>query len=69
MKEEKFSLDIWDKFSIARVVRHWKKLPRKTVDASSLAILKASLDGALSGKHPCPQKEDWKQMVSRSLPN
>jgi len=31
-----------------RVVRHWTRLPREAVDAPSLAVLKARLDGALS---------------------
>ena len=30
-----------------RVVRHWERLPREAVDAPSLEVLKARLDGAL----------------------
>lgn len=30
-----------------RVVRHWHRLPREAVDAPSLEVLKARLDGAL----------------------
>jgi len=31
-----------------RVVKHWHRLPRESVDAFSLAVFKARLDGALS---------------------
>jgi len=31
-----------------RVVRRWNRLPREVVDALSLELLKARLDGALS---------------------
>lgn len=31
-----------------RLVRHWNRLPGEVVDAPSLEVLKARLDGALS---------------------
>jgi len=31
-----------------RLVKHWPRLPREVVDATSLAGFKARLDGALS---------------------
>ena len=35
------------RFFIMRVVRCWNRLPREVVDAPSLKVLKARLDGAL----------------------
>ncbi|KFQ64014.1 hypothetical protein N334_02045, partial [Pelecanus crispus] len=48
MKEGRFRLDISKKFFTMRVVRHWNRLPREVVDAPSLEVFKARLDGALS---------------------
>ncbi|KFQ90718.1 hypothetical protein Y956_15852, partial [Nipponia nippon] len=46
LKEGRFRLDI-RKFFPVRVVRPWNRLPREVVDAPSLEMLKARLDGAL----------------------
>ena len=49
LKEGRFRLDTTKKFFPVRVMRkHWNRLPREVVDAPSLAVFKARLDGALS---------------------
>jgi len=48
LKEGRFRLDTRRKFSTMRVVKHWHRLPRGVVDASSLETFKVRLDGALS---------------------
>jgi len=48
LKEGRFRLGIRKKFFTMRVVKHWHRLPREVVDALSLAVFKARLDGALS---------------------
>ncbi|KFP09780.1 hypothetical protein Z169_04752, partial [Egretta garzetta] len=48
LKEGRFRLDIRKEFFTVRVVRHWNRLPREAMDALSLEVFKASLDGALS---------------------
>jgi len=48
MKENRFRLDIRNKIFTMRVVRHRYMLPREAVDALSLEVFKARLDGALS---------------------
>ena len=48
LKEGRYRLDVWRKFFTVRVVKHWNRLPREAVDAPSLEVFKARLDGALS---------------------
>ena len=48
LKENRFRVDIRKRLYTVRVVRHWNMLPREAVDAPSLEVFKARLDGALS---------------------
>jgi len=48
LEEGILRLDIRKKFFIVRVVRHWNRLLRETVDVPSLEVFKARLDEALS---------------------
>ncbi|KGL98751.1 hypothetical protein N301_02646, partial [Charadrius vociferus] len=48
LEEGRFRIDIRKKFFTLSVVRHWNRLPREAVDAPSLEVFKARLDGALS---------------------
>ena len=48
LKEGRFRLDVRGKLFTKRLVRCWNGLPREGVDAPSLEVFKARLDGALS---------------------
>ncbi|KFO75062.1 hypothetical protein N303_08080, partial [Cuculus canorus] len=48
LERERFCLDIRKKFFTMRVAWQWCMLPREVVDAPSLEVFKARLDGALS---------------------
>jgi len=48
IKKGRFRLDIRKKFFTMRMVKHWNRLPREAVDALSLEVFRARLDGALS---------------------
>jgi len=39
-------MDIWNKFFMMRVVRHWNRLLREIVDVPSLEMLKVRVDRA-----------------------
>jgi len=47
LQKGRFMLDIRGKFFTIRVVRCWNRLPREVVDALSLEVFKARLDGTL----------------------
>ena len=47
LEEGKINLNVRMKVCTQRAVRHWNKLPREVVDAPSLEVYKARLDGAL----------------------
>jgi len=48
LKGGRFRLDLRKKFFTMRVVKRWHRLPRETLDAPSVEVFKARLDGALS---------------------
>ena len=47
LKEGRFRLAVRGKFFTERVVGCWNRLPGEVVDAQSLQVFKARLDGAL----------------------
>jgi len=48
LREGRFRVVIRKKSFTVRVVKHWKRLPRKAVEGPSLETFTARLDGALS---------------------
>ena len=47
LRQGMFRLDIRRKFFTQKVVKHWNRLPKESVDARSLEAFKARLDVAL----------------------
>ena len=47
LRQGRFRLNIRRKFFTQRVVKHWNRLPKEVVDATSLDGFKARLDAAL----------------------
>jgi len=47
LRQRRFRIDIRRKFFTHRVVMHCNRLPREAVDAPSLEMFEARLDGAL----------------------
>jgi len=53
LKEGRLRLDVRGKFFTMRVLRCWNRLPREVVDAPSLKVFGARLDGALGSLVQC----------------
>ena len=47
LREGRFTVDIRQKFFMMRVMKHWHRLPREGVEASSLETFQVRLDRAL----------------------
>ena len=47
LRDERFRLDVRGKLFTMRVVRCWHRLPRVVLDALSLEVIRARLDGPL----------------------
>jgi len=47
LKEDRLRLDTKKKIFTLRAVKHWRRLPRKAVDAPSLWSFRVRLDGVL----------------------
>ena len=47
-RKDRFRLDRRKKFFNVSIMRYWHRLPRAAVDAPSLAVSQAGLDGAWS---------------------